>query len=108
VASFEVGVRTKEIGIRMAVGAQRRDIVRQMLLSVGRPVGAGVLAGLWLSLGASALLSTVSGTESPLDPANALVHLGCAVLLAGAAAGAVLVSTLRRLRRDPVEALRLN
>jgi predicted permease len=108
VASFEVGVRTKEIGIRMAVGAQRRDIVRQMLLSVGRPVGAGVLAGLWLSLGASGLLSAVSGTESPMDPANALVHLGCAVLLAGAAAGAVLVSTLRRLRRDPVEALRLN
>src|SRR5207248_8996663 len=46
--SFAVNQRTRELGIRVALGAQRLDIIREVLRAGGKPVLHGLLAGLWL------------------------------------------------------------
>src|SRR5437764_15020140 len=48
--SFAVRQRTRELGIRIALGAGKRDIVRQVLMIGGRPVLQGLLVGLWLAV----------------------------------------------------------
>ena len=65
--SFAVNQRTRELGIRVALGAQRLDIVREVLIAGGKPVLQGLLAGLWLSVATAAgLRQSVQG--SPAAP----------------------------------------
>jgi putative ABC transport system permease protein len=105
--SFAVGQRTKELAIRAALGAQRWDIVREVLVSGGKPVAKGLLAGLWLSAATAAgLRQTVTGSPLRLDTANPLLYCGAAMLLAAAAGLAMLAPARRGAKADPLNSLR--
>ncbi len=105
--SFSVSQRTRELGIRMALGAQRRDIVRQVFVSGGKPVAKGLLAGLWLSAAtAASLYQVVSGSPIRLDTANPLLYCGATLLLAAAAILAMVIPARRGAKSDPLDALR--
>jgi predicted permease len=105
--SFAVSQRTRELGIRVALGAQRRDIVREVLVSGGKPVLRGLLAGLWLSAAvAAALRQTVKGSPLRLDTSNPLLYVAAALLLGAAAVFAMIPPARRGARSDPLDALR--
>jgi predicted permease len=101
--SYMVLQRTREIGIRVALGAQRRDILRMVLRQGVRSalggVAAGVLAGLALTRLMSSLLYGVT-------PSDALTFVGAALLLLLVAFGACTIPARRAVRVDPVVALR--
>jgi putative ABC transport system permease protein len=102
VVSYGVATRTNEFGIRMALGANASDVFRIVLSSTAVNVGAGLAAGLLLSL-AFDKLSTKWVTESSRDP---LILAGVTVLLVAAATLACLVPARRAASVDPMEALR--
>jgi len=105
--SFVVSQRTKELGIRVALGARRLDIVREVFVSGGKPVVKGLLAGLWLAAAVAAgLRQSLKGAPIQLDTANPLLYWGAALLLATAALLAMLAPARRGARSDPLEALR--
>jgi len=105
--SFAVNQRTKELGIRVALGAQKLDIIREVFLSGGKPVVQGLLAGLWLSVAAAAALErSFQGSPLRLDTANPLLYCGAGLLLTAAAALAMLGPARRGARSDPLDALR--
>jgi len=105
--SFAVNQRTKELGIRVALGARKLDIIREVFMTGGKPVVKGLLAGLWLSIAiGAALRHSVSGSPIRLDPANPLLYCGAALLLAAAAVLAMLAPARRGARSDPLDALR--
>jgi hypothetical protein len=105
--SFAVNQRTRELGIRVALGARRTDIVRQVLVSGGKPVLQGLLVGLWLSAAtAAALGQSVKGSPLRLDTSNPLLYVAAAVLLALAALIAMIAPAHRGAKSDPLDALR--
>ena len=103
VMAYAVTQRTREIGIRMTMGAQRRDVMQLILGQSMRPVAVGVAAGLALSAGASRLLTSLLYGVSPLDSA---VFVGVALFLSGVAFLAGYVPAKRASRVDPMTALR--
>jgi putative ABC transport system permease protein len=105
--SFAVNQRTRELGIRVALGAQRLDIVREVLVSGGKPVLHGLLAGLWLSVATAAgLRQSVQGSPLRLDTSNPLLYVAAALLLAIAALAAMVAPAHRGSKSDPLDALR--
>ena len=95
------------MGIRMALGARRLDIVREVFVTGGRPVAEGVLVGLWLSLvAATGLKQTFKTTPIQLDSAAPSVYAGAAALLVIAGIAAMLAPARRAAHCDPVETLR--
>ena len=105
--SFAVTQDTRNLGIRLALGATPFDIVRQVFLSGGRPVVRGLLIGLWLSVAlAAALRQNMKGTPLRLDSSDPILYGGAALLLALAAALALSGPALRGSKSDPLEALR--
>jgi predicted permease len=103
VLAYTVAQRTREIGLRMALGADRKRVRRMVLWQVGRMtlIGGvlGILAGLLLGRAARSILFGLEGN----DP---LVIAGVAVLLTGVALGAGYLPALRASRVDPMKALR--
>jgi predicted permease len=101
--AYSASQRRREIGIRIALGAQRGDItgifVRQGMLVAGM----GVLCGLVVAFGVTRLLRSLLFHVAPLDP---LTYACACVGLIGAAALASYLPTRRTLRVNPVEALR--
>jgi putative ABC transport system permease protein len=103
VVAFGVAERTREIGLRMALGAEatsvRRLVVRQALL----PVGVGAVFGVGLALMLQAFLRNLLFQISGTDP---LTFSSVTVLLLGIAMAASYLPARRASRLDPVEALR--
>ena len=95
--------RTREIGIRVALGALPREILRLVLRQGALVAGLGITAGMLGALAVTRLLSGLLFRTAPTDP---LTLVGTALLLAAAAAVASAVPALRATRVDPVDALR--
>src|ERR1700683_3575019 len=102
VMAFVVQQRTYEIGIRMALGAQRRDVLRLVIGGGLLLTGIGLLAGLPLSVGLAHLLAGFIYGVSANNPAT---FAGSAVVLIGIPCVACWVPARRALRTDPVVAL---
>jgi len=103
VTAFSVEQRTREIGLRMALGAQRGDLVRMVLRQSLRPAAWGAGLGLLLAAGAAQLLSSLLYGLSSLDP---VTFAGVVALVLGVAALATLDPVCRATNVDPLEALR--
>lgn len=103
VISYAAGQRTQEIGIRMAMGAQRRDILGMVLRQGAGLVGIGVLVGLLAAAGLTRAISNLLVGVSPADP---LTFASVSLLLAGVALTAVYIPAQRATRVDPLVALR--
>ena len=95
--------RRREIGVRMALGAQPRDVIADVMGQGLRLAGLGVVIGIGLALAGTRLLSSMLFGTSPTD---ALTFAAVAALLVAIAAGASLVPALRASRVDPLIALR--
>jgi len=103
VLSWLVAQRTREMGIRLALGAPRGSVIGLVLKQGMRLVGAGMTAGLLASAAASRALKGMIYDLSPLDP---LALLGAAVCLLLAALLACWLPARRAARVDPMVALR--
>ena len=101
--SYVVVLRTREVGIRMAVGAEKRDILGLMLRESTRPVIAGLLAGMVLALGASYLLRSVLYGLGAVD---GISFIGVSLLFWAIALLAAYPPSRRAMRVDPTVALR--
>ena len=103
VLAYSVAQRTREIGIRMALGAAHGDILR---LVVGQGLGLvalGLLIGLGTALGLTRFLSSFLFGVTPTDP---VTYAGVALLLAAVALAASYIPARRAMRVDPMVALR--
>jgi putative ABC transport system permease protein len=103
VMAYWVSQRTHEIGVRMALGAQRADVVRLVAVQSSRAVVAGLLLGGIAALGASRWISDMLYETSPHDP---VVYGGAALALALAAVVASIVPARRSSAVDPAQAIR--
>jgi predicted permease len=103
VLAYSVAQRRREIGVRMALGAQPEQILRQFLGLSVRLLGVGLPLGL---IGAWLVGRTMSGLLFGIGPANPIVLVGTAVILAAVAILACLLPARRAARVSPMEALR--
>ena len=101
--SFLAASRTREIGIRMALGATRADVLWMFLSGILRTVSWGAAIGVLATVLLSRILQSLVFGISPHDP----VTIGSiAVLLIAIALGAALLPALRATRLNPVAALK--
>jgi hypothetical protein len=103
VISYIAGQRTHEIGVRIALGAERANVLRMMLTQAGKMALIGVAIGLIAAFGLTRLMSSMLFGVSTQDP---LTFLGVALLLALLAMAACYVPARRATRIDPMVALR--
>jgi len=101
--SYIAVLRTREVGIRMAIGAQKRDILGLMMWDSTRPVLAGLGVGMLLAVGASYLLRAVLYGVHLVDSVS---FLGASLLFLTIALLATLPASRRATRVDPMVALR--
>jgi ABC-type antimicrobial peptide transport system permease subunit len=103
VISYVVSQRTREIGVRMAMGAEQRDVSRMVLKQALTLAGAGVVIGVAGAMGLTRLMSSLLFGVSAMDPVtfgSVAVVLSAVVLLAS------YVPARRAAKVDPVVALR--
>jgi predicted permease len=103
VVAFFVTRRTQEIGLRMAIGAQRGDVLRLVLGEGARMAALGIAIGIVASLAVTRLVSSLLFGISATDP---LTFSGVALLLSLVALAAAYIPARRAMRVDPVTALR--
>ncbi|MGC2402563.1 MAG: ABC transporter permease [Acidobacteriaceae bacterium] len=103
VMSYTVEERTTEIGIRMALGAQRADITGMILGKAAMLLGAGLVMGAVLSLAAAGAAGALLYGMKPRDPA---ILAGAALLLAIVTVVASLVPSMRAANVNPIDSLR--
>jgi putative ABC transport system permease protein len=102
--SYAVSQRTREIGVRIALGAAPRDVLR----AVGGGTGAAIVTGLAAGLAATLWLTrTIASFLYEVKPADPISIAAAALLLTVAAALAAYLPARRALRVDPVDALRV-
>jgi predicted permease len=103
VLSYLVGLRRREIGIRLAVGATRGDVFKLIAGSGARLIGAGLIAGLLLSIGVGMGLESLLIGIEPTDP---VTYAGVIAVLLLVAAAACLMPARRAAALDPALTLR--
>jgi ABC-type antimicrobial peptide transport system permease subunit len=103
IVAFTVGQRTREIGIRLALGATGHEVVRMIMRQGAVVVGLGLLVGLALAFGASRLLASLLYEMGPNDP---LVFTIVPLAVGAAALMAAALPARRAARIEPVRALR--
>jgi ABC-type antimicrobial peptide transport system permease subunit len=103
VIAFSVARRTREIGIRVALGASRGRVVRQVLVEAVATVVAGGVVGVALSLAGAQALSAILYGVSPFDVLSYLSALGLILVTTAVAA---LIPARRAAGIDPIRALR--
>jgi predicted permease len=103
VTAFVVGQRVQEIGVRMALGATRRDVIRLLLRDNLRPVVLGLCVGVLGGIASTQVVSSVLYGVSPADP---WAFGGAVGLLLLAATSAVIIPARRAARHDPAMILR--
>jgi len=101
--SYMVVLRTREVGIRMALGAKKRDVLGLMLSQVIRPVIGGLVAGMILAVGASYLLR---GALHGVGSVDGISFAGVSILFLTIALVAASLPSRRAMRVDPMVALR--
>ncbi len=101
--AYAVSRRTREIGIRMALGARRGQVLSSVLARTLLLCSAGTLTGALVALGAGRVLSTVLYGVSPRDPATYVVAI---LLMTGVALLACWHPAMRAIRIDPARTLR--
>lgn len=102
VVAYSVAQRTSEFGIRMALGAKQRDVLREVFSSTAASVGSGLLAGLLLSIAFNNIVAhwVEGGSRNPL------IILAVVLVLMSVALFACSVPARRASRIDPMSALR--
>ena len=103
VLTFSVAQRSREIGIRMALGAQQSRVRRMVLGNGAKLAGIGLGVGFALALGLTQLVQGMLFGVSPTDP---VAFGGIGLLLMGVALLAALIPAFRATRTNPVETLR--
>jgi predicted permease len=103
VISYLVGQRTQEIGVRIALGARPRDVLRLVLGHSAKMAALGVITGLAASLVLTRLMIKMLYGVSPSDP---LTFIGVAAVLTLVALAASYIPARRAMRVDPIVALR--
>jgi putative ABC transport system permease protein len=98
-----VGQRRQEFGVRQALGATPRDILRLVFSSGAGMTIVGLVVGVALALGSTRLLASLLFGVTPLDPAT---FVSVAAVLMGAAAGATYLPARRATRVSPAIVLR--
>ncbi|HWC95753.1 MAG TPA: ABC transporter permease [Candidatus Sulfopaludibacter sp.] len=101
--AFAVTQRTQEIGVRMALGASRRDVLGLVLIETMRPVAVGLVVGFGLAAAVSIVMHSFLLGLNRLDP---VAFLGVPAILAGVALVAGYAPARRAMRVDPMIALR--
>jgi putative ABC transport system permease protein len=103
VIAYTVSQRTQEFGLRMALGANRGDVLRLVLSHGARLMAVGIGLGLVASFGLTRLMATLLYGTSPTDP---VTLMAVALLLALIALAACYFPARRAMRVDPMVALR--
>ncbi len=103
IVAFSVGQRTREIGVRLALGAGRGEVLRLVVGQGMRPVAAGLAVGVLLAAGTTRLLASYLFGVSPLD---AVTYGGVGIILVTVALTASYLPARRAAATDPVRALR--
>ncbi len=101
-ASYSVAERTQEIGVRMALGARRADVVRMVVGESMLLVGIGLLAGVGLSIAGARVISGMLYDVAPTHWIPIAVAAGAMCLVCGVA---TYLPALRASRVDPMTAL---
>jgi ABC-type antimicrobial peptide transport system permease subunit len=103
VIAYTVAERTHEMGVRMALGAQRREVVKLVVLGGARFAFAGVAIGGAIAFAATPWIAPLLFDESPRDPAVYAI-VGAALIVVSFAAS--WLPAHRAARVDPMQALR--
>jgi predicted permease len=103
VIAYSVSRRTREIGVRVALGAERRGVLWLVTRETLALVGAGMLGGF---IAAAAMSYAIRGMLFQVSPADPLTYLAVIAVLAGVALAATYVPARRALAVDPMAALR--
>ena len=103
IIAYSVGRRTREIGVRVALGAQRRDVLGMVIRDGMRLAGTGVMAGIVLAAGATRLIAGLLFDVSPFD---VVTFAGMSALFIAVALLASYLPARRAAATDPLTALR--
>ncbi|HEY2459959.1 MAG TPA: ABC transporter permease [Candidatus Acidoferrum sp.] len=103
VIAYSVEQRTREVGIRVAMGAQKTDVLRLVLAQGARLVTLGIIIGMVVAAALTRLMSTLLFGVTATDPAT---FAAVATLLAAVALAATYIPAHRATRTDPIQALR--